>query len=425
MQRRIERHRVALVSSWQEVCGIAHYSYFLKRALDKHATIDVLPLPRLIMLDSSPEGLSAGDAVIAEVARKLTDYDVTCIQFEPGLFAASLTRVASRFRRIALASRGLVVAFHSVDRTDRSRSLIEALQPLIAASPGAAWHRLRKRNEANRRRQYWQTIYGAIAAKPSAVIAHTKRDALLLQRCIPGARVIDHPLCYMEDDDIVTLETRALTSNLADRLPPHEGKRFVGLFGFLAEYKGFDVAVRALKHLPPHYEMLMFSNLHESRIYNRMNFEFLDHLVTLVEDSGLASRVHFVGSVGDDDLLIGMMLCDAVVMPYLNTGHSASGPASQAIELSRPVYCSRSVQFLELAKYFPDHLRLFDVGNHLELAQKIMRGPKGVDRMVGRLRLIDFPKQKRPLTIADTAAQYSDAIHSVVEASRSGVIPAI
>lgn len=108
------------------------------------------------------------------------------------------------------------------------------------------------------------------------------------------------------------------------------------------------------------------------------------------------------------------------VQPYLNTGQSASGPANQAVELSRACYFTRSLQFLEMEKYLPDTFQYFDIGNYVELAQKILLGPKGTDRMVGRLRIVDFPRLKQKHTIDDTIRNYLDA--AGLKAERQGEI---
>jgi hypothetical protein len=66
-----------------------------------------------------------------------------------------------------------------------------------------------------------------------------------------------------------------------------------------------------------------------------------------------------------------MAICDVVVLPYLEVGQSASGPISQAIELGCRVIASRTHTFLEFARYHPDTVEFFDIGNHLELADRV------------------------------------------------------
>jgi hypothetical protein len=78
-----------------------------------------------------------------------------------------------------------------------------------------------------------------------------------------------------------------------------------------------------------------------------------------------------MGALEDSDFLTGMAICDVVVLPYLEVGQSASGPISQAIELGCRVIASRTHTFLEFARYHPETIEFFDIGNHLELAERI------------------------------------------------------
>jgi hypothetical protein len=66
-----------------------------------------------------------------------------------------------------------------------------------------------------------------------------------------------------------------------------------------------------------------------------------------------------------------MAISDVVVMPYLEVGQSASGPISQAVELGCRVIASRTHAFLGFARYHPQTIEFFDIGNHLELAERI------------------------------------------------------
>src|SRR4051794_12408463 len=67
-----------------------------------------------------------------------------------------------------------------------------------------------------------------------------------------------------------------------------------------------------------------------------------------------------------------MALCDAVVFPYLEVGQSSSGPISQALELGCRIVASRTHAFLEFAEYHGNAIEFFDIGNHVELAERLM-----------------------------------------------------
>ncbi|WP_435606578.1 hypothetical protein [Pseudomonas knackmussii] len=403
--------RVALITTWGEVCGIAHYSAFLKKALDPYADITVLPTPREVFFGATTKHeIKAADDLTDEIAVKASQFDATCIQFEPGLFGRSPRQSLSRVKRIIAGSNDVIMAFHHFQRSNR-HTLAEIMHPL---RPKAIARNLIRELNAIRQQRLWDSLWLALNnhAKHHHVtlIAHTKADARYLKFNVPNATIVDGPLTYMDDAYIAGIDELAKKSNLANLIPrPKENTRYLGVFGFYGEYKGFETAINTLKHLPENFELLMFSGVHPSTLtVNQSTPSYLAKLMGMVErKKKLLSRVHFIGSVSDDDMLLGMMLSDAVIIPYINSVHTSSGPASQAIELDRPSYMSRNRQFNEFSKYFPNQFEFFDIGNYIELAQKILRNDgKGKYRTVNDLRLVEFPKRERPITVEHTISNY-------------------
>jgi hypothetical protein len=75
-----------------------------------------------------------------------------------------------------------------------------------------------------------------------------------------------------------------------------------------------------------------------------------------------------------------------VVFPYLEVGQSASGPISQALELGCRIIASRTHTFLEFAEYHKNAVEFFDIGNYLELAERIV----AAGQFAPRRRLPEF-----------------------------------
>ena len=86
----------------------------------------------------------------------------------------------------------------------------------------------------------------------------------------------------------------------------------------------------------------------------------------------LSERIHFMGALADADFLAGMAMCDATVFPYLEVGQSSSGPISQALELGCRIIASRTHTFLGFTEYHKNAIEFFDIGNHLELAERLL-----------------------------------------------------
>ena len=220
--------------------------------------------------------------------------------------------------------------------------------------------------------------------------------------------MFDHPLAYLSLDEVETLRSRASRRNfpMLDTLPADAV--LIGVFGFINEYKGIGTAIQAMQHLPKNYHLLIFGGVHPQEITPRQKlhpyigklFEhgFVD--ATLYDKLGefagegaprlvveadrglpellgrhpkdLSDRIHFMGAQAEIEFLSGMAVCDAVVFPYLEVGQSSSGPISQALELGCRVVAARTHTFLELAEYHDNAIEFFDIGNHIELAERLM-----------------------------------------------------
>jgi glycosyltransferase involved in cell wall biosynthesis len=181
----------------------------------------------------------------------------------------------------------------------------------------------------------------------------------------------------------------------------------IGVFGFVSEYKGIGTAIQALQHLPKNHHLLIFGGVHPQEIAARQpRHPYIDKLfhhgfvdATLYDEIGelaaqgaprlvvdaekglpellgkhpkdVSDRIHFMGAQAEPEFLSGMTVCDAVVFPYLEVGQSSSGPISQALELGCRIVASRTHAFLEFAEYHTNAIEFFDIGNHVELAERL------------------------------------------------------
>jgi glycosyltransferase involved in cell wall biosynthesis len=254
--------------------------------------------------------------------------------------------------------------------------------------------------------------------KQVSAIVHNRRD-LFDARYLYGIREVrDHPLSFLGTGEIEAIRAGASRRRfpMLDELPPDAV--LVGVFGFLNEYKGIGTAIQALHHLPKNHHLLIFGGIHpqeiargqprhpyisslfhqayvDTTLYDRLKEGNAPGAPPLVVEADrglrelldahprdLSQRIHFMGALAEADFVGGMAICDAVVFPYLEVGQSASGPISQALELGCRIIASRTHTFLEFAEYHKDAVEFFDIGNHLELAERIM-APGQYPRRVG------------------------------------------
>jgi hypothetical protein len=92
-------------------------------------------------------------------------------------------------------------------------------------------------------------------------------------------------------------------------------------------------------------------------------------------DSGPLScehRLRFIGNVDDNEFTFLLRNVDAVVLPYIEVGQSMSGIVALAVESGARLFCSNNLSFAEVRRYYGDAFGRFDIGNHIEIAQKVL-----------------------------------------------------
>ena len=465
------RPKVAILSTWNEICGIAHYTAGIKRQLEKTCDVEVLPTPRVILGNAKDVSeLLAGDQYCEYLSERVKEFDHINIQFEPGILAPEMAMAMRRFKLITKHAKSMSITWHYVAR--RPYTPPKTIARLMLS--GKMRYAIALKSSEKELAKTWGFLFKYIRNKSKTCkvshIVHTPRDKHFVNAIFngdtytkkaknPRHRVSMTPLTYFSDEDKTELDDKLAKSDLHKVLPKKKGKdtRYLGVFGFFSGYKGFETAIDALESLPPNYELLMFSSVHESTLRieaKRDDYlgKLADHIdkrdrairkrnrkavvekskllakvdkpskkmsaasrklldQTFDKKSVLSDRVHFLGAVSDDDLTLGMLLCDAVLFPYINSPHTASGPMAQAVELDRRVFASRNIQFVQLSQFHDDHFIFCDIGNSIEYAQKI---PKmTADRKVRKVHgydVIDYPPLERKFTMERATDIYLEAI---------------
>ena len=409
---RTARTRLAVVSTHDDLCGIAAYTRSLERQLGDIFDVTVFELNQFLLRSTHRRVRKFGDRHIQAICREIRHYDAVNLQLEHGTLGRSCSDIFRRFNWIVRASPRLSVTFHSImlseafDFTEWFREICRFnFTKAIAMRAGYMRANRLSAGIASRLRR-------AQRFKPVAVVVHTRRD-LWHMKYVHGMRnVHDHPLSFIDTAEAQEIRRNASRAKfpVLDAVPAQS--KLIGVFGFLGRYKGFDTVIRALHHLPDEYHLLIFGGVHPNEIRQH---QAIDPVVSSLFDAGyidtsvvertrtshgagapavsvavdgsmldllvehpkdLSSRIHFLGPQSDADFLSGMAVCDAVVFPYLEVGQSSSGPISQSLELGCRVIASRTHTFLQFARYHPNTIEFFDIGNHLELAGRILARPQ-------------------------------------------------
>lgn len=401
------RPRVAIVSTYDELCGIAGYTRALEKQLRPLMEIEVFDLDQYLLRSPHRRVQKLADRNIRENAQKLKNFDSVNIQLEHGTLGRTPSQILKRFRWMVRAAPRLSVTFHTILDED-ALPLAQASAELLRFRPLRAIRTVAGSMRATLlgRGVYWE-LARQQRRKPVRVITHTKRDMRLLRDVHRLREVHHHPLSFVGPREAQAIRAAATRDAfpMVKRLSP--GAKLIGTFGFLSPYKGFETAVQALRYLPADHHLLIFGGIHPQAIARntprdayigkllaegRIGQTLLDELregegtTSLALDASarellasnpqdLHDRLHFMGVLDDKDFMSAMALCDAVVLPYLEVGQSSSGPIAMAVEMGCRVIASRTRAFLQFERYHPGRVEFFDIGNFAELARRIEAGP--------------------------------------------------
>lgn len=408
--------RLAIISTYDELCGIAGYTRALEAQLRTQAEVTVFDLDQYLLRSPHSRVQRLADRHIKDIADRLHEFDSVNLQLEFGTLGRTPRQIVRRLRRLVAAAPALTITFHTILSQDRlnwaaiGRSLavgrIFRAGETVAAFCRASYLAARTYGMLRHRQR----------TRPLTAIVHTKRDARLLQDVFRIKSVEHHPLSFVASDQAERIRAAAGRDQfpILQTLPPDA--KLIGSFGFLSPYKGFETAIRALHYLPEDHHLLIFGGIHPQGIKREQS---LDPYIQALFDEGhigatvfdtvaakgtpltlnldatskdllsrhpedLHHRLHFLGVHNDEAFMRAMALCDMVVLPYLEVGQSSSGPIAMALEMGCRVLASRTLAFLQFAKYHPDQISFFDIGNHAELADLIHAGitlPRQVRRL--------------------------------------------
>jgi len=213
--------------------------------------------------------------------------------------------------------------------------------------------------------------------KPYHIITHTEIQRKQVERIFGIFNTTDYPVTYItkhEKDRILSIDKKEWKTKHGftgtDIL--------IGTFGAWNESKNRIWLLKALEILPDNYKLIFFGGVHPLSI---QKFKVNDNTKLIIDffEERLqrnANRIRCFGVITDDSLFNEAMSCvDFCVAPYYENGQSASGTTSVALELGSKLITTYTNTFVAHRKYWPDSFEMFDIGNHIELRDKILHFP--------------------------------------------------
>ena len=316
--------RVALLTSWNDRCGIAEYSRQLVAALRKRAEVELVPATFL----------PSSRAVYRVMGKALSAGEVGHVQHSYAFFGG-MHPLRSGWKALAdTVTRPLMVTVHELD-----------LRPTGA-------YRLPSFLEVAYKDWFNRSVFLHPAVRRWMVHAAPLRDALL-EMGAPEERITYRPLPVAPPPDRPP-DPAPLRRSL--RL---EGKRPLVILGFLARRKGYDVALDALGRLPDDYVLVAAGGEHAA---DRTGTE-----AWLKEEAarrGLGDRLRVTGCLPEEALEQVTALATVVLAPFKEM--SASASLNYALARRKAVIASDLPENLLL-----DCVRLFPRGDAAALAEAI------------------------------------------------------
>jgi glycosyltransferase involved in cell wall biosynthesis len=398
--------RLAVISTYDEMCGIAGYTRALEQQLRPHAEITVFDLDQYLLRSPHRRVQRLADLHIKEIAARLREFDSVNIQLEYGTLGRTPNQILRRLRRLVKAAPAVSITFHTIlghellDWAAVGRSLITGRVFRMFHIIGSF-----RRDHSLGARTY-RLLRARQRTQPVNAIVHTARDARLLRDVFRIQNVDHHPLSFIAIDQAERIRAAATRDQFAILKSLPAETKLIGSFGFLSPYKGFETALRALHYLPENFHLLIFGGGNPQSIKREQTLD--PYIQTLLEEAHIGQtildtmsekgtllslnldaaskdllarhpedlhhRVHFLGVHNDEVFMRAMAVCDMVVLPYLEVGQSSSGPIAMALEMGCRVLASRTLAFLQFARYHPDQIEFFDIGNYAELADMVRFG---------------------------------------------------
>jgi len=194
---RAARARLAVVSTYDDLCGIAAYTRSLERQLDDIFDVTVFDLNQFLLRSTHRRVRKFGDRHIQAICREIRHYDAVNLQLEHGTLGRGCSDIFRRFSWILRSSPQLSVTFHSIMQSeafDLAECFKEVCRFNFTKAIAMRAHYMRSNRLsagiASRLRR-------AQRFKPVSVIVHTRRD-LWHMKYVHGMRsVYDHPLSFL------------------------------------------------------------------------------------------------------------------------------------------------------------------------------------------------------------------------------------
>jgi len=351
--------KVGLVSSFDVLCGNATFSEALAVGLSKYCTVERIELPASLQKKHD-------ERRIDDLVKKIKELDSVNFQFEMGLYGPSPWCAVRNAKKMIGAAKVASVTMHRIDEgeLDIIRSFYNAFK---ARGIRFAIRQTAGRLVRSSAGHYYVSLLRFLEKRRATVIVHTYREQKLAEEIAPGIKCVVHPIVWPEFS-LKPVDVGSI--GFKNNYP------VLGLFGFVSEYKNFEMVARSLKNL--NFNILLCGSTHPmapnyGRLSSAQSPSYFRRLSNVLSESAYAGRVVNILGLSDDEFASYMRAVDIVCVPYLETGQSGSGIASMALQYGRAVLFSDTHCTTELARFLNQKPIVFDCDSPISLTSALER----------------------------------------------------
>lgn len=369
------KKKVLIVSSYDEMCGNATYATAIVRGLSEIYDVEVAPLKLRLTQSNEPNLIAAADRHIDEIARQAAAVDFLNIQFERGLYGLTASKAAERVSKLIRASRNVIVTFHRVDPP--TFNVLDIIKRIVKRRFGDIPRMIWDRTTIKMYKKLVAELNKKSGKNSSAwAIVHTEREKQIFEEIYGLKNVTNYPLTYLFPEDREKYLASCTRDAFLRRYNLDPSKKYVGAFGFFGMYKGYDTLINAVSYLPRDYQVLLFGSQHPQSIKVNERIEVSVNQITSAIEKlpvGARQRIQFMGSPDDDRFIEALRCVDAAALPYMEVGQGMSGVIALGHEVGANIVAANNLSFLEFQRIFGSVFHIFDIGNHIDLAQRIVQ----------------------------------------------------
>lgn len=380
--------KIGIVSPFNDTEANSGYSLALeKEFICQGHSVKRYELPLSLISDTSSSTVMYVDSMIKSYADDLSSCDFISIQYDAGLYGTSIPDIYRRILSLADACKNgaFSITFHSLGLNAPSVFL-----PTPAVKNKKKRHFWKKEKIENRTvipalspvsfDDISRALIKKIIEKNGLAIVHTKRDEQKIKGEFPQIDIVSHPLNYYRADEIDKMRSSFSKKDFKSEFGIKEDDTIcaIGILGTFHPHKDYETVINALNLLDEKYHLYIFGGVHKLSYKAFPNgLDRIKEMQKLIKEMNLTDRVHFKGVLlNNADMIRAFFFCDYVIMPYFEVGQMASASMGMAMDLSKYVFSTWNCSFNELRKFTGNSFYSFDIGNYMELADKIKNLPQ-------------------------------------------------